>query len=269
MTSNKESFSQKHTMCEVQYPLILDVIDPTRIEEIRRRIDGNTSAPIHTLFERNNDLLIVLKPFKCPENSWARLKDPLKFIKAEERIKRHINAVASAQMHGIKDLLLPQTFIICKARDGTSFVVKVTEYRKQVRPMAEISLRKILTNRLYVETMCRISIFGLIQLILYKRKYDLLEVQKFSEIPSLRKIFITTLKSLNVFSGINPQTDEAETFIDADWFTYVSESKLSTLKTLLNMILWLRNTVFYCSMLVIHLIGLSRVFKFNNSIETV
>jgi len=233
--------------------LISSAIDPKKIEKIKRRIDGIALPPYDRVLEKDDDLLIILKPFEF-YNSWTWLKNPSKFIDAEARLKRHKKAVAYARKYGsgITDLLLPQAFIICHANDSTRFIVKITKFREQVRSMAKMSLKEICTNRTYVKKMAAVSFFGLTQLVLHKRKYDLLDGIKRE---SRTRRLLGTLKPRNVFSGINPKTGKTEIFIDADFFIYVRESNFALLRALPHLFLWLKIFVFYRSIIFLHAIN--------------
>lgn len=234
-----------------------------RLEKIKEQLNQRASAPDSLQITRDGDLLVIFKPVQCLYNRWQSLKNPLQFTDHQQKLSRHVKAVSIVQKsrRGINKLLLPQSFIACRAKDGSHFIVKVTDFREQVRAMADIPLREIISNRLYVKFMVGISIFGLIQLIVYGRKFDLLEGAKFADTPSFLKQFKSTFKSINIFTGINPKTGKEDVFLDADWYTYIHESRWPFLKALRNGILWSRNVLFYGSIYLLHILGIFPVNK--------
>ncbi|HPD56832.1 MAG TPA: hypothetical protein P5294_06660 [Smithellaceae bacterium] len=228
-----------------------------KIEEIKEIISKRFLAPNQIIVDTYENFAIIMKPFKNPYGLERHLKNPLKFDDINARILRHQKAISNVgkSKYGIRRLLLKQEFVCCHAKDGTPYVVKITELRHAVRTMAENPLISICKNRKYVKALVDVSFFALSQLILYGRKYDLLGGTENPLSLNILRFFISTLKSKNVFTGINPDTGKEEIFIDADSYIQVCESKLPVAKAILSALFWMRNAAFYYFMLCLHKIN--------------
>lgn len=228
-----------------------------KIEEIKEIISKRALAPDQIIVDTYESLAIIKKPFKDPYGLERLLKNPLKFDDINARILRHQKAISNIEKskYGIRRLLLKQEFVFCHAKDGTPYVVKITELRHAVRSMAEIPLISIFKNRKYVKALASVSFFALSQLILYGRKYDLIGGTENPLSLNIFRFFISTFKSKNVFTGINPDTGKEEIFIDADSYIHVCESKLPVAKAIFNALFWMRNAAFYYFILCLHKIN--------------